>query len=98
LYPKIEMLQARLGEINDLATAQVQLRQQLDLADERAERKHIKMLLTEEVGRLRQARQNFMAWFTAELQEDLESSLNALLGQPARCEARIGPLVHSSAS
>lgn len=97
LYPKIEILQEKLGAINDLATAQVRLRHQLDLAEERAKRDHLKKLLADEKGRLKQARQDLMAWFTAEFQEDLEANFGALLAQPAHCDERVGTLVLSPA-
>ena len=63
LYPKVEALQERLGEINDCATAQVRCQQWLDEAADVAEIDYVKRILAEEQQRLEQRRQEFLAWW-----------------------------------
>jgi CHAD domain-containing protein len=64
LYPKVESLQDRLGEINDLATAQARFRHWLEEADDAAEVEYLKRVLADEQTRLDECCGAFAAWWT----------------------------------
>lgn len=59
LYPIIEVMQARLGEINDLVTMKTRLQQKLKAASSAAEAVSWRRLLASEQSQLDQARQAF---------------------------------------
>jgi CHAD domain-containing protein len=77
-YPVVELLQDRLGTINDHATALVRLRRRLKKA-EGPEKEDLHTLLDREAVDLEQARREFLAWWTplrqAELRRRLEEAL-----------------------
>ena len=81
LYPIIETLQDKLGEINDRATAQVRLRQRIKSADDKAEVDYLRKLRAEERLKLKQARREFLDWCTQQLRKDLRAGFDALLAK-----------------
>jgi len=84
LYPIIETLQDKLGEINDHATAAVRLRERLDEEDDPEARNHLRLLLEKETNRFEQARCTFLAGGTARQWEALRVGFEALLAVPTR--------------
>jgi CHAD domain-containing protein len=84
LYPTIEAMQDRLGEVNDLATAKARLQQKVEAASGSAEAASWRRLLGDEQAQLAQARQEFWAWCTPELLHDLRGGFEELLGEPTR--------------
>lgn len=63
-YVVVEMLQDKLGKINDLATAQVRLSQQIEEAVEPADSDELRRLRASESARLEQAQREFLDWCT----------------------------------
>lgn len=88
LYPAIETLQDRLGEINDHATAQVRLRERLDEVADLAERSHVQQLLDKERTCFEQACQVFLDWWTPQETELLRAEFKALLTNPAQSRSQ----------
>jgi CHAD domain-containing protein len=85
LYPVIESLQDKLGEINDRETAQVRLRQRIDAADDKADVDYLRKLSAEERSQLKQARREFLGWCSPQLREDLRAHFYALLAKVVPC-------------
>jgi len=83
LYPVIETLQDKLGEINDRETAQVRLRQRIDAADDKADVDYLRKLRAEERSRLKEARREFLDWCTPQFRQDLRAGFDALLAKVA---------------
>jgi CHAD domain-containing protein len=81
LYPVLEALQDRLGNINDLVAARTRLEKQIEGAQGRHGHSR-KRLLAQVEGQLIGARQEFAAWCTPELVGELRDGFAALLGQP----------------
>jgi CHAD domain-containing protein len=79
LYPVVEALQEKLGEINDLATARARLRRRLRDAEDPERARHVRRGLAEEEARLAQARHAFLDWCTPQLLDDLRAGLAAAL-------------------
>jgi CHAD domain-containing protein len=80
LYPIIEGLQDKLGEINDHLTAQARWRQQMEAAGGAAEVNHLQTLLIEEHDRVEDARQRLLNWWTPQLQESLRAGFDGMVG------------------
>jgi hypothetical protein len=89
LYPLVETLQDRLGAINDLATAQIRLRQRIEEADDRAEAEHLQKLLAEEQTSCEQMHRDFVNWFTPPLQQQLRTGFESLLAGSVRAERKL---------
>lgn len=87
LYPVIEKMQDELGDINDLATAQVKLRDKIKQASEPAEASDWHRLLTAEQAQLAQARQRFWEWCTTGMLKELRVGFEALLSIRRRGES-----------
>ena len=64
LYPVVEALQDRLGEINDLATAQARLRERIQQVGRAPEATCLHRLFDEQQAQLGQARADFLGWWT----------------------------------
>ena len=79
LYPVIEALQDKLGEINDHVTAQARLRQQMEAENAATGMNYLQTLLTKENDRLEQARQELLSWWTPNLQESLRAGFDDML-------------------
>jgi CHAD domain-containing protein len=82
LYPTIEAIQDRLGDINDLATAKARLQQKLEAVTGAAEAASWRRLLASEEAQLGQARQAFWDWCTP--QRLAAGGRELLGGGPAR--------------
>jgi CHAD domain-containing protein len=82
LYPTVEAMQDRLGEVNDLATATARLRQKIEAAGDRKKAASWRGLLRNEQAELDQARQKFWAWCTPQVLQDLRDGFEALLREP----------------
>lgn len=82
LYPAIESLQDKLGEINDHVTAQMRLRERLKEEDP-AERSHGQQLLNKERTRFEQACQAFLAWWTPQQREALRAEFELFVADQA---------------
>jgi CHAD domain-containing protein len=81
LYPVIETLQDKLGEINDRETAQVRLHQRIEAANDKAEVDYLRKLRAEERSQLKQVRREFLDWCTPQFREDLRAGFEALLAK-----------------
>jgi CHAD domain-containing protein len=77
LYPAVEDLQERLGEINDHAAALARWRRWLDSGD--GDLNAAQAQLRAETDRLEQARRDFLAWFTPERREELRAGFEEML-------------------
>jgi CHAD domain-containing protein len=87
LYPVIEDLQAKLGEINDHVTEQARLRQRIEADEAAAEVDYLENLFTQENDHIEHARQELLSWWTPKLQESLRAGFDKLLA--ARPEPEI---------
>lgn len=79
LYPTIEALQDRLGEINDLATAKTRLQKKIAAGDGAADVAAWRRLLAHERAQLDQARRKFWEWCTPTMLRDLRHSFATVL-------------------
>jgi CHAD domain-containing protein len=79
LYPTVESLQDKLGQINDLAGARARLRRRLREAGHDAGAEHYRHLLAEEEERLARARRTFLDWCTPQLLDCLDAGFAAAL-------------------
>lgn len=79
LYPVVETLQDRLGDINDAATAQTRLRRQIEKVDDITEAKHLQKLLVDEQARFERMHRGFVKWFAPPLQQQLRAGFDSLL-------------------
>jgi CHAD domain-containing protein len=83
LYPVIEAIQDRLGQINDLATARARLRNKIKAASHPAAAAAWQRLLAKEQRQFDQARQKFWQWCTLEMFQELRAGFEALLSRGA---------------
>jgi CHAD domain-containing protein len=81
LYPVIETLQDRLGEINDHVTAMARLRQRLQNVQDDGQKQHLLQLLVEERTSFARSRQAFFQWW-ARQQANLRAGFQQLLTEP----------------
>lgn len=79
LYPVVEQLQERLGQINDHANAQRRFEQWLEEAADKDEEQAFRKLVAAEKAALRRDRRAFFAWWTAERAQALERRFDQLL-------------------
>jgi CHAD domain-containing protein len=84
LYPAVEAVQDRLGEINDLATATARLRQEIEAAGNSPDAASWRRLLPNEQAQLDRARQQFWQWCTAPKLRELRDGFEAMLAGPDR--------------
>ena len=87
LYPTLEAIPDRLGEINDLATAKARLQENIEAASDRREAASWRRLLTNEQAQLDQVRQQFWEWCTSKMLQDLRDAFEKILGNPAQLAA-----------
>ena len=80
LYPTIEMLQDRLGDINDLATAKARLRKHVEQAGPSKQAASWRRLLATEQEQLEQARQQFWQWCTPQMLQGVQDGFEGMLG------------------
>jgi len=81
LYPVVEALQDRLGEINDLATAQARLRERIEQADRAPEATCLHRLFDDQQAQLEQAHAAFLGWWTPRLAATLRAGFKNALGR-----------------
>jgi CHAD domain-containing protein len=89
LYPIIQELQDRLGEINDLAMARARLQEKFRKARQPNKADMWRRLLLEEDAQARKARENFWQWCTPAMLLDLKQRFAAqvsgsMLGQETK--------------
>jgi CHAD domain-containing protein len=79
LYPAIQNIQDRLGEINDLAMARTRLQERIS-STKKAQRAAVwRQLLAGEEAQLEQARQDFWSWCTPETLRELRQRFDRYL-------------------
>ncbi len=78
IYPIIEDLQDRLGQINDHATAQDRLNRWADQADAKDERACLHEMLAQEERLLAESHAEFFRWWTSERESKLKKALDKL--------------------
>jgi CHAD domain-containing protein len=93
LYPTIEAIQDRLGEINDLAAARARLRRRIEPAGKGAEAAAWRQILSSEQSQFDDACRAFWDWCTPQRLGGLRGELEALLGVPGKAPQRSGRLV-----
>ncbi|MBV8488371.1 MAG: CHAD domain-containing protein, partial [Planctomycetaceae bacterium] len=81
LYPVIEAMQGRLGEINDLATSIDRLTRKLDASADSAGEKSWQLLLARHRALLEEARQVFWDWFDSQQLQELRKGFERELGR-----------------
>jgi CHAD domain-containing protein/uncharacterized protein Yka (UPF0111/DUF47 family) len=86
LYPAVEALQNRLGEINDLATAAARLEHKLQTPGGSAHSASWRQLLAAEREQLGQARRQFWEWWTPQRLRELRDGFEAVLAGPNRLD------------
>jgi CHAD domain-containing protein len=72
LYPQIEALQARLGEVNDHVAAQFQLRDWLAKATDEPTAEALRRWIHEEHESLVTSRREFISWWTRDRRQELQ--------------------------
>jgi len=99
LYPTIEALQDRLGEINDLATAKTRLLKKIAAADGATDVAAWRRLLAHERAQLDQARRTFWEWCTPTMLRDLRQGFAIVLGdsQVVSSSQESGPAMEQGA-
>lgn len=86
LYPIVETLQDKLGAINDLATAQVRLRERIEAADDATEVVHWYQVLAEENACLKQSQQAFRRWCTPQFVDALRAEFHVISAGAAQAD------------
>jgi CHAD domain-containing protein len=84
VYPVIEAIQDRLGDINDLATAQTKLREKIERANKPAEASDWRRLLAAEQAEFEEADRRFWGWCTPSVLKELRGRFEALLNVQRR--------------
>ena len=87
LYPAVEALQDKLGDINDLVTAQVRLGCLLDQTDAAVRQDELRRLIADDQRRLDEARREFLQWCTPRYLEELWTGFDRILGRPVPAHA-----------
>ena len=80
LYPVVETLQDKLGEINDYASGRAHFRRRIKLAEDAEECAHLQKLSRTESARFERARHSFLKWWLPRRRDNLFARFNALLG------------------
>ena len=83
LYPMVEMIQDRLGRINDRATAKDRLQQKIDATDDSADSAPWRRLLESEQRQFDQDCREFWEWCTPQLLQELRIGFQAVLADTA---------------
>ncbi len=79
LYPVIEELQERLGEIHDHAVARVRLDKWITETKGKRETDHIRKLREQERGKLDRLLRDFASWWTREFEAELRNSFQRMI-------------------
>jgi CHAD domain-containing protein len=79
IYPVIEDLQDRLGQINDHATAQDRLNRWTDQADAEDERDCLREMLAQEQRQLTESHAAFFQWWSSDRESKLRKTLEELM-------------------
>src|SRR5262249_9655790 len=79
IYPILEEMQDRMGQINDLATAKLRLQRKIEAARDAKEAASWRRLLAKEQARLDQALKEFWQWCFPQLRQMREGFV-AILG------------------
>jgi len=79
LYPKIEALQDRLGEINDYATAKHRYERWIEESEKPSEAEYLQGLMNEEQVLLEKRREEFFKWFTSNRAKRLASAFDKII-------------------
>jgi CHAD domain-containing protein len=82
LYPVVEQLQGRLGEIHDHTVAGVRLVKWVALTKSKKKAVHMRKLLEQEREQLAELLPEFASWWTPEFQARLEDSVKQLIERP----------------
>ena len=85
LYPAVESMQERLGEVNDLVTAQQKLSRKIDKVA-KSEKKSWRKLLADKQAQLDSGIELFWHWCTPQMLEELRGGFDALLADPIRAD------------
>jgi CHAD domain-containing protein len=91
LYPVVEAVQDRLGEINDLATAQGRLRERIEQAGRSPEATRLRRLFDDQQAQLERAHAEFLGWWTPRLAETLRTGFKSVLGKHGQPETGANP-------
>jgi CHAD domain-containing protein len=84
LYPAVEVMQDRLGELNDLAMAKARLQHKIQAARHSKRAAPWRRLLRDEQAQLDQARQKFWEWCTPQMLQQLRAGFVELLHETSR--------------
>jgi CHAD domain-containing protein len=79
LYPMVEELQEKLGEINDRATARRRFQQRIDAAQDAVDAEQWSALLKREEARLEEARRAFLQWWNLGREAQLRAGFDQYL-------------------
>jgi CHAD domain-containing protein len=82
-YVAVQDLQERLGEINDLASAQARLQRWLEQANSSEQAAYLQQALSREQQRLEQRRREFLAWWNLTREAELRRLLTLRPVNPA---------------
>ena len=95
LYPAVESMQERLGEVNDLVTAQEKLSRKIDKVA-KSEKKLWRKLFADKQAQLDSAIELFWQWCTPQMLEELRGGFDALHADPIRAvkSADLAPTVN----
>lgn len=91
LYPVVDAVQGRLGEINDLATAQGRLRERIKQAGRSPAAIRLHRLSDDQQAQLERAHTEFLGWWTPRLAEKLRTGFKNVLGRHDPPSARANP-------
>lgn len=78
LYPVVEELQERLGEIHDHAVAKSRFHRWISETERKREAVHLRKLFEQERGKLDKLCRDFAAWWTPEFEANLRESFQRL--------------------
>jgi CHAD domain-containing protein len=78
LYPVVEELQERLGEIHDHAVAKSRFHRWISETESKREAVHLRKLFEQERDKLDKLRMDFASWWTPEFEANLQASFQRL--------------------
>lgn len=91
LYPQVEVLQEKLGLINDFAAAEDRIRRWIEADKDRCDRDFLQLLLKDAVRNQEQARQAFLDWWSPEQLLEFRTDFDKMLlhqsGRPTQRSA-----------
>ena len=80
IYPLVSALQEKLGELNDLTTAQARLTRWLEASKDAADAAYLQDLLSESQRSWEQRHNAFFVWWTKDWQQELRARFDCALG------------------